>query len=227
MKPVVRPHRFPPLGQVHLREQLAERSPASLQAVLADGFQEGLTKGYEEGYASGLSKGCEDARVAAHDQGLAQGRAEMHERFGQVAKPVDALLDALQQLQMELQATARKEVVELVEKVARQVIRVELTLQPAQLLALVDETLASMPISREGVEVYLNAEDLRRITELAPERAAQWTLKADVQLASGECRLRAGGHEADAGCQQRLAACMEQVKAKLGEVSEQHAGIAP
>ena len=141
----------------------------------------------------------------------------MLERFETLARPVQALFDELKALQAELQSAARREVVELVYKVARQVIRVELTLQPAQLLALVDETLASMPVARDGVEVYMNAEDLRRIRELAPERAQAWTLLADPQLASGEVRLHAGGREADAGCAQRLAACMEQVRSQVIE----------
>lgn len=217
MRPVVRPHRFPPLAQLHARQELASRDPAQLQAALAEGFQEGLSKGYEEGYASGLQSGAEAAQAAGREQGQAQGRREMLERFERSAVPVDALFAALKELQLELQAAARKEVVELVEKVARQVIRAELTLQPAQLLALVDETLAGMPVARDGVEVFMNAEDLRRIADLAPERAQAWTLLADPQLASGEVRLHAGGREADAGCSQRLAACMSQVSQQLIE----------
>lgn len=219
MKPS-RPHRFPPLAQLHARREIENSSPAQLQAALADGFQEGLSKGYEEGYASGLQTGSDEAQAAGREQGREQGVREMQERFERAARPVDGLLTALKDLQVELQAAARKEVVDLVEKVARQVIRAELTLQPAQLLALVDETLASMPIARDGIEVYLNAEDLRRITELAPERAQAWTLLPDPALESGECRLHAGGREADAGCRQRLAACMTQVRSQLVESTE-------
>ncbi|MCX2861707.1 flagellar assembly protein FliH [Paucibacter sp. PLA-PC-4] len=228
MKPVLRPHRFPPLAQLHARREVEQSSPAQLQAALAEGFQEGLSKGYEEGYASGLQAGSEEAQTQGREQGLTLGRREMTERFEHLAAPVDALFSELKALQLELQAAARKEVVELVEKVARQVIRAELTLQPSQLLALVDETLASMPIARDGVEVFLNPEDLRRISELAPERAQAWSLLPDPKLESGECRLHAGGREADAGCRQRLAACMEQVKAQMieqphDEVPEQRA----
>lgn len=211
----LRPHRFPPLAQLHARRDLPANAPAQLQASLAQGFQEGLAKGYEEGHASGSQAGSEAAQAMGREQGLAQGRREMQEYFQGLAQPVDALLAELSQLLTELQAAARREVVALVEKVARQVIRCELTLQPAQLLTLVDETLASMPVTREGVEVYLNPEDLRRIQDLAPERAEAWTLLPDPALASGECRLLAGGREADAGCAQRLAACMAQVKSQL------------
>ncbi|QPF74169.1 flagellar assembly protein H [Roseateles sp. DAIF2] len=215
MKPTPRPHRFPPLAQLNASRELANSSPAQLQESLAQGFQEGLSKGYEEGYASGLQSGAEAAQAEGREQGREQGRREMHERFGGLAKPVDALFAELKQLQSDFQGALRKEVVELVEKVSRQVIRAELTLQPTQLLALVDETLSSMPVRREGVEVYLNPEDLRRLQDLAPERVQDWTLLPDPKLESGECRLLAGGREADAGCRQRLEACMSQVKAQV------------
>jgi flagellar assembly protein FliH len=214
-KPVQRPHRFPPLAQLHASRELANSSPAQLQEVLAQGFQEGLAKGYEEGYASGLQSGAEAAEAEGRERGFDAGRREAQARFEGLAAPVDRLFAELQQLRADYQGALRKEVVELVEKVARQVIRAELTLQPTQLLALVDETLAGMPLRREGVEVHLNPEDLRRITDLAPERAQAWTLLPDPQLASGECRLLAGGREADAGCGQRLAACMEQIQGQL------------
>lgn len=215
MKRQLRPHRFPPLAQLSAHRELDQSSPAQLQDALARGFQEGLSKGYEEGYASGLQSGAEAAEIQGREQGLKQGLREAQQRFEGLAAPVDALLAELNQLRADYQAALRKEVVELVEKVARQVIRAELTLQPTQLLALVDETLSSMPVRREGVEVYLNPEDLRRIQDLAPERAQAWSLLPDAALESGECRLLAGGREADAGCRQRLEACMGQVKSQL------------
>ncbi len=147
--------------------------------------------------------------------GREQGRQDAAAGFEQLAKPVDNLHKALKKLKADYRAAQRKEVVELVAKVARQVIRAELALQPTQLLALVDETLAAMPPTRDEIDVYLNPEELKRIVELDPKRAKRWNLMADPRLAAGECRIRAGDEEVDAGCQQRLAAVMEQVDAQL------------
>ena len=114
----------------------------------------------------------------------------------------------------------RSSVVDLVAKVARQVIRAELALQPVQLLALVDETLASMPPTREEIDVFLNPEELKRISELDPKRAKRWNLIADARLDAGECRIKAGDNEVDAGCHQRLSACMDQVSSHLALAAE-------
>ncbi|MDN3921572.1 flagellar assembly protein FliH [Pelomonas sp. PFR6] len=218
----LRPHRFPPLAQVHQGggQALPPNSAAAVQQAVADGFQQGVAKGYEEGHASGLQTGSEAAQQAGHARGLEQGRREVLERFERLAAPLDALFAELGRVRVDYEAALRKEMVELVARVSRQVIRCELTLQPTQLLALVDETLASMPPARDGIEVHLNPEDLQRIQELAPERARAWTLLADARLDSGECRVQAGGREADAGCRQRLAACMEQVETQLLEPLE-------
>lgn len=215
-----RPHRFPPLAQVgRAAAALDGMSGAQLQASLAQGFQEGLAKGYEEGYASGLQTGTDEARGAAeaagHAQGLAAGREDARALLASPVAAVDTLLTHVCQLQQDYQSAMRREVVELVERVARQVIRAELTLRPAQLMALVDETLSAMPPARDGVEVFLNPEDRQRLLELGPERVREWTLRADAALEPGECRVLAGGREADAGCRQRLAACMDQVRQQL------------
>jgi flagellar assembly protein FliH len=88
-------------------------------------------------------------------------------------------------------------------------------LQPVQIMALVDETLASMPPTRDEIDVYLNPEEVKRIMEVDPKRAKRWNLIGDARLDLGECHIRAGDTEVDAGCHQRLAAVMEQVDNQL------------
>lgn len=208
----LRPHRFPPLSQV-----------GAIGRSGADAFQAGLDRGFAEGHGDGLARGLAEGRAAGHAEGLSQGlnegreagRRELLNRFDDLGRPLESAIEQLQQLQHDYQSALRRELVELVARVARQVIRCELALQPVQLLALVDETLATMPPTREGVEVHLNPADLQRIQELGPQRAAAWRLIPDPAMEPGECRVHAGRHEADAGCRQRLAGCVEQVSQQL------------
>lgn len=154
--------------------------------------------------------------MEGHREGREAGRREVHERFATLAAPIDSIIDSLRRLQADYQTSLRREVVDLVAKITRQVIRCELALQPAQLLALVDETLATLPrTSESAIEVYLNEADLQRILEIDHARAEQWTLLPDARLEPGECRVKSGTHEADAGCRQRLAACIEQIREQL------------
>lgn len=212
-------HRFPPLAQLLTR---APAAPGSDASTLADGFQQGMDKGYEEGLQAGQHSGHQEGLAAGHSeglqQGMQQGRSEALALFENLSQPLEAALQQVRNLQADYQAAMRKEVVELVAKVARQVIRCELALQPQQLLAMVDETLATLPRVRDDeVEVFLNPEEWQRIHELHPERAQRWKLQPDPRLEAGECHVQAGSHEADAGCRQRQAAVMEQISAQLIE----------
>ncbi|MDF1484218.1 flagellar assembly protein FliH [Ramlibacter sp. H39-3-26] len=215
MKQPLRPHRFPPL------ERLASGADGIAGSSHADGFQRGMERGYHDGYASGVdaaraqghAQGLHDGRA----QGLREGRAEAQAAFEELAAPIDAMRTSLAAQQQDFEAALRKEVVDLVAKVARQVIRCELALQPVQILALVDETLATMPPTSQRIEVFMNPGDLQRIKDIAPERVCNWELVPDARLESGECRVKAGHREADAGCSQRLVACMEQINNQLQE----------
>ena len=210
-----RPYRFPPLAQFAAAGAGAAAADGQWQASVTEGYEQGQRDGYEHG----VERGREDGFAAGHADGLQRGREQGREEtasgFEQLARPVDSILKGLKKLKADYRSAQRKEVVELVARVARQVIRAELALQPTQMLALVDETLAAMPPTREEIDVYLNPEELKRIVELDPKRAKRWNLMADPRLDAGECRIRAGDEEVDAGCHQRLAAVMEQVDAQL------------
>lgn len=216
-----RPFRFPPLLQApSVASGPHGDDAAQLQASVADGFRQGMDAGYRDGVAAGEQAG-RDAGLA---QGLAEGRAQGFEaarrevlaQLDGLAAPLAAAAEAMRRTCEDYQGALREDVVELVAKVARQVIRCELTLKPAQILDLVEETLAALPPVSGEVEVLLNAEECARIRELAPERAARWRLVPDAKLAAGECRVRTAESEADAGCQQRLELCLDKVREQLG-----------
>ncbi|MGE4407628.1 flagellar assembly protein FliH [Pseudomonas sp.] len=209
-----RPFRFPPRvkPQGPAAEGLAG-DPAALQRAVADGFQEGLDKGYQQGleqgreagHREGFQRGVEDGKALGLEDGRLQGRRA----FDEAGRPLERLIESFERFRAEYEQARREELLELVQKVARQVIRCELTLHPTQLLTLAEEALNAMPGEQDEVRIHLNPEECARIRELAPERAAAWRLVPDDKLALGECRVLTAQAEADIGCQQRLDACME------------------
>ena len=221
-----RPYHFPPLAKFLAASDSTAASGAAQQdweGAMADGYRQGQQDGYEAGVEQGRSDGFD----AGHEDGIARGYEEGLRRamadFEAMSKPIDAMLRGLKKMKTEYKNAQRKEVVDLVGKIARQVIRAELALQPVQMLALVDEALSAMPPTRDEVEVMLNPEEMKRIQELDPKRAKKWNLLADPRLEPGECRVKAGDHEVDAGCQGRLAACMEQVREGLAAADQESA----
>lgn len=223
-----RPYHFPPLAQVRVQGDAPAASAGAVaasdqsdwDATLAAGYSQGQQDGYDVGIANGRQEGYAAGHAEGLQRGYEEGLAQARAQFVNIGKPITAALQGLKKLKSDLRDAQRKEVVDLVGKIARQVIRAELALQPTQLLALVDEALAAMPPARDGVEVLMNPEELKRVLELDPKRAKKWNLLADPSLDAGEIRIKAGDHEVDAGCQGRLAACMEQVRDGLAAVEE-------
>ncbi|WP_312598195.1 flagellar assembly protein FliH [Stutzerimonas nitrititolerans] len=209
-----RPFRFPP--RIRPATQASDSQagdPAALQRAVAEGFQEGIDKGYEQGleqgreagYREGFERGIDDGKAIGHEEGRTQGR----QAFDEAAQPLDRLIESFERFHRDFEQARREQLLELVQKVSRQVIRCELTLNPTQLLTLAEEALAAMPGDQDDARILLNPEECARIRELAPERAAAWRLVPDEKLALGECRVVTAQAEADIGCQQRLDSCME------------------
>jgi len=215
-----RAYRFPPRCP-DIRESGGDA--ASVQRALSDGFQQGIEKGYQEGLQQGHDAGHGQGLQLGREEGLRLGREEGRRHgqaaFEEAARPLDALYAQLQLHAAEQERKRRQELLELVGKVARQVIRCELTLHPDQLLTLAEEALAGMPGEQGEVKVLLNPDEYARLRDLAPERAATWRLVADERLALGECRVVTAQAEADIGCQQRLDSCLETLAGHL-ELSE-------
>ncbi len=207
-----RPFRFPPRASA-MPNGNWDGDPAQLQRAVADGFQEGLDKGYmeglEQGREAGQREGFEQGRQDGLRQGRDDGRGEGRQAFEAAARPLERVAAEFRQFARDFELSRQKQLLELVEKVAKQVIRCELTLHPTQLLALAEEALAAMPGEQGEVQILLNPEECARIKELAPERAAAWRLIPDERLGLGECRVVTAQAEADIGCQQRLDSCMD------------------
>ena len=212
-----RPYRFAPLPNREAPQ--CSDDPIALQRAIADGFQEGNEKGYLEGLEQGREQGRREGiaagREEGHRDGVAQGVTEGRQSFDQASGPLEAMNHKLRAFMAEFELKRRRELLALVKKVSEQVIRCELTLNPTQLLTLVDEALASMPLEPEDVHVQLHPEEFARIRDVAPDRAAAWRLVADESLALGECRIVSTVAEVDVGCQQRLDACVQTLSEHL------------
>ena len=215
-----RPYRFPPRCATASADNHGwDSDPAARQRAISEGFQEGLEKGYQDGMAEGREAGLREGFEAGRQDGLRKGREEGRatgrQAFDEASAPLSTAVEAFGEYRQAFQRSRQKELLELVQKVARQVIRVELTLNPTQLLTLAEEALAAMPGEEGHVQIMLNPEECARIRELNPERAARWRLVPDERLALGECRVVTAQAEADIGCQQRLDSCMEALSTHL------------
>ncbi|WP_420791551.1 flagellar assembly protein FliH [Enterovibrio qingdaonensis] len=219
-------HRFPPLAKplASVSSDIGldhnwQDTQADIQQQLEAGFQQGLEQGHQEGFRQGVEQGKQhgfsEGQNEGFQKGLSAGEHVGKQAFFDAVTPVNALFQRLTDWQTEREQQQRHMICELVQKVAQQVIRAELTLMPQQILTLVDETLESIPGKSEKVIVHLNPQDLERITNINRELPANWKLVPNAELPVGGVHLVTEDAEADASCDSRLQACMDNVKQHL------------
>lgn len=223
-----RVHRFPPR---HAARSDKHAGSADFQRQLMDGYQQGLQKGFAEGISEGQETGFQEGQAKGQAEGYRQGYAEGSlagqqaglAQFTQAAQPLEAIAGRLNDYLAHIQRKQREDLLQLVEKVTRQVIRCELALQPTQLLALVEEAIAAMPGVPDPLKVCLSVEEFNRIQSVAPAKVVAWGLVASADLSTGECRIVTEASELDVGCGHRLEQCMTVLKETLApdETDEQ------
>jgi flagellar assembly protein FliH len=170
-------------GRSTSANDLSEQVRASQQHV----FEEARQLGFEQGMIEAN---------AVRDQLLAE-TVRLNTTFAQAAKPLaqldTALLDELSQLAL---------------CIGKQLARRELRIDPAQVAAIVRETIALLPANSRDVRVVLHPADAAVMREkLAPASAeSAWQLLEDPVMGRGGCRVVSEHVRIDASFEGRVAA---------------------
>ncbi|MGH8188471.1 MAG: FliH/SctL family protein, partial [Steroidobacteraceae bacterium] len=162
---------------------------------------------YKEAYAKG------------HEAGLAAARAETQQLLNQAQAQVASLeqiLGALAQPLKDLDQRVQDQLVQLAVTVARQLVRRELRIDPAQVIGIIRETVALLAPGTRDVRVHLHPEDATVVREklAAPGAERAWTIVEDPVMTRGGCRVMTDTAHIDARLETRLHSIMTAV---LGE----------
>lgn len=154
-------------------------------------------KAYEEAYAAGREAGLTSARAETQksvDQLKAQV-ARMSGVFDKLSKPLE-----------EMDAQVEQQLVNLSLTIARQLIRRELKADPAQVIAIIRETVGLLPAAARDVRVHLHPEDAavvrERLATPAVDRA--WSIVEDPVMTRGGCRVTTETAQIDARLETRI-----------------------
>jgi flagellar assembly protein FliH len=136
----------------------------------------------------------------AWDKGFAEGR--------------DAAIAAVRKEQQATQV--QRQLVSLTGAIARHIVRRELKTQPDEIVAVIRETVALLPMTARDIRVHLNPEDAKlvrsRVVEAGSERS--WNVAEDPLISRGGCRVSSENSTIDATLEQRLGAA---IAAALGD----------
>lgn len=151
---------------------------------------------YEEAYAEGLEQG----RKKGHAAGLAEIQAQA-DRLAQ-------LMSTLHEPLLQLDEHMEKELVSLSIAIARQIVRRELKTESGQVVAVVREAVASLPIGSRNIHLHLHPEDavLVRGALSLTSSDKTWRIVEDPVLTRGGCQVVTDTSRIDATIDTRIAA---------------------
>ncbi len=162
---------------------------------------------WERGYAEGR-----DAATAAVRKEQQATQVELDRRVQNLASILDFMAKPIAALDAEVQ----RQLVTLVGAIARRIVRRELKTQPDEIIAVIRETVALLPMTAREVRVHLNPEDAKlmraRVAEAGSDRA--WSIAEDPMISRGGCRISSENSTIDATLEQRLGAV---IAAALGD----------
>lgn len=187
------PWQAPAVGAVAAAAAGARETPPTAAAI-----EQIQRQAYEEAFALGRREGLE------------QGRRHMQQQAERLAAIADLLGEPLRALDERV----IDEIVSLALAVARHLVRRELKTDPGQIVAVVQQAAAALPVAARGVRLVLHPEDAAVVREaLSTEGGTAdagvrggWQIVEDPSLMRGGCRVETDDSRIDASVEKRLAA---------------------
>jgi len=178
---------------------------------------------------SGLADLQAEAHAEAFAQGLAEGRdAGRGEVRAQVEKLAGMFYDLAKPFEV-LNAEVERELLTLAMALARQIVRRELKTDPTQIIGIIRDAIAALPVAAREVRVHLHPEDAAVVRQnLAPtESERAWTMIEDPVMARGGCQITTTTSRIDARLETRLTAILSELMGTERQASQPRGGSAP
>lgn len=155
----------------------------------------------------------ERARAEGFEQGLKEGRETGQQEFVARVQMLENMLGSLERPFEELDNCVEQQVARLAMLVARQLVRRELATEPEQVIAVVREALAALPVAARDVRLALHPEDavlIRQALSMKDGEQAMQIVEDPVQNRGG-CRVFTDTSQIDSTVESRLNAVIAKV----------------
>jgi flagellar assembly protein FliH len=155
----------------------------------------------------------EQARAEGFSQGLQEGRETGQQEFVARIQMLESMLGGLEKPFEELDNVVEQQLVQLAMLVARQLVRRELATDPEQVIGVVREALAALPVAARDVRLALHPEDavlIRQALSMQDGGQALQIVEDPVQ-GRGGCRVHTDTSQIDATVESRLNAVISKV----------------
>jgi flagellar assembly protein FliH len=177
----------------------------------------------------GLADLQAEAHKEAFEQGLAEGReAGRGEVRAQVERLAGMFYDLAKPFEV-LDAEVERELLTLAMALARQIVRRELKTDPTQIIGIIREAIAALPVAAREVRVHLHPEDAAVVRQhLAPtESERAWAIVEDPVMARGGCQINSATSRIDARLESRVGAILSELLGNERQTTGSRSGAGP
>lgn len=158
----------------------------------------------------------EEAFTAGRTAGLAAAQAETQKAVDQLKSHVarlESMLGALASPLEDLDKEVESQLMNLSLTVARQLVRRELKSDPAQVIAVIRETVGLLPAATRDIRVHMHPDDAVVVREklATPGGDRAWTIIEDPVMTRGGCRVTTDTAQIDARLETRIASVVSSI----------------
>lgn len=160
-----------------------------LESIRQDAWNEGFATGEKEGFHSTQLKVRQEAEVA-----LAAKLASLEQLMSNLLEPI-----------AEQDAQIEKQIIGLVEHIARQVIQRELQTDSQRIGNVLRDALKLLPMGANNIRIFVNPQDFLQVKALRERHEEDWRIVEDDTLQAGGCRIETEHSRIDATIETRIA----------------------
>ncbi|SJN54842.1 Flagellar assembly protein FliH [Vibrio ruber DSM 16370] len=176
-----------------------ELTEEEIELIRQGAYQEGLHQGQEAGFKQGYDKGKDEGYQAGHQEGLTAGQTEGlaagQEIIDEHVASFVSLANQFAQPLALMNAQVERQLVDMVLALVKEVVRVEVQMNPQVILDTVKSSVESLPITGHDITLKLNPEDVEVIRQSYGEEDLDfrhWTLVSEPSLNRGDVEIEAG-----------------------------------
>ncbi|MDH5433571.1 MAG: flagellar assembly protein FliH [Gammaproteobacteria bacterium] len=156
----------------------------------------------------------------AYEEGFAQGLQDAQKQQDELASTLITLIEGLTEPTKLWNESTQKMLMELAFAIARQILRREVNQDPAQLIAIIRESIKLLPLGVSKIQIALHPEDclvVKKALSIKPddasnttengqdENASRWNITEDLSIERGSCRVETENSVVDASIDKQIA----------------------